>query len=61
MLTLERDRGMNEDVKGQRDKINEGKHDAHAALRYIHQFPVRFIPPVEYVPELEPDDPDVNY
>ena len=61
LRTIERDRGMNEDIKGERDKINEGKHDAHAALRYIHQFPVRWIAPVERVPEYQPDDPDINY
>jgi phage terminase large subunit-like protein len=61
MRTLERDRAQDEDIRGERDKINEGKHDTHACLRYIHQFPVRWIEPVEYVPEYEPDNPDINY
>jgi phage terminase large subunit-like protein len=61
MRTLERERGLNEDTKGERDKINEGKHDTHACLRYIHQFPVRWIEPVEDVPEYVPDNPDINY
>jgi len=55
METMERDMGYNEDVKGIRDKIAEAKHDAHAALRYIHQRPVRWLPPhdpvFEYVEE----------
>jgi phage terminase large subunit-like protein len=38
--TLERDTFANEDKQGQKDKIKEGKHHLHAALRYIFQFPV---------------------
>lgn len=49
--TLERDSYTNEDIKGQRDKIREGPHDAHAATRYIHQYPVRWMPPIEDVPQ----------
>lgn len=33
--TMERDRGIQEDKKGARDKILESKHHLHAALRYI--------------------------
>lgn len=61
METLERDMGNNEDLKGVRDKINEGKHDAHACLRYAHQRPMRWMPPVEEIPEYVPDNETVNY
>ena len=35
--TLQRDTWANEDIKGKKDKIAEGMHDHHAALRYIMQ------------------------
>ena len=50
MKFLERDSYPNEDDKGKRDKIKEGKWDLHACLRYIHQRNVRWIPPEEKVP-----------
>jgi len=49
--TLERDTYANEDIKGPKDKIREGKHHLHAALRYIFQFPVNWYPEVHYAPE----------
>jgi phage terminase large subunit-like protein len=49
--TLERDTYPNEDAKGPKDKIKEGKHHLHAALRYIFQFPVCWYPAVDEVPE----------
>jgi len=49
--TMERDRATNEDKSGVRDKIAEGKWDHHAALRYIHQRTVRWMPQQEDVPE----------
>lgn len=49
--TLERDTHANEDKKGPKDKILEGKHHLHAALRYIHQFPISYISETTYVPE----------
>lgn len=54
-MTLEREAYTNEDKKGMKDRINEGKHDAHAALRYIHQRHIRWLPPVqeEYIPQDE--------
>lgn len=55
METLERDQANNEDDKGIRDKIKEGKHDTHAALRYIHQRTVRWLPEQEEVPQYEED------
>lgn len=35
--TLQRDSNLNEEVKGKPDKIREGVHDHHAAMRYILQ------------------------
>lgn len=49
---MERDAFANEDDKGMRDKIKEGKWDLHACLRYIHQRPVRWIPSVTKLPDL---------
>jgi len=37
MRTLQRDAHKNEDVRGPKDAIQEGKHDHHAAMRYIFQ------------------------
>ena len=59
--TLERDAYVNEDVKGKRDKIMEGKHDAHAALRYVFQSRIGWIAPTEAVPEYEPVNANVGY
>lgn len=59
--TLERETYDNEDKKGMKDRIAEGKHDAHAALRYAHQRIMRWIPAVQEVPEYEPTDEAVNY
>lgn len=50
--SIERDTYSNEDKKGLKDRIQEGKWDLHACLRYIHQRPVVWIPPQEAVPEL---------
>lgn len=51
MKFLERDTYANEDEKGMKDKIKEGKWDLHACLRYIHQRPVVWMPPMESAPE----------
>ena len=51
--SLERETYENEDVKGTKDKIREGKHDAHAALRYVFQSTVPWLPPQASVPEYE--------
>jgi len=51
MESLEREMGANEDKKGIRDVIAEGRWDAHAALRYIFQGPVRWIPVQMAAPE----------
>ena len=37
MISLQRDSNLNEEVKGKPDKIREGVHDHHAAMRYILQ------------------------
>jgi hypothetical protein len=42
--TLQRDTFTNEDHRGHKDAIAEGKHDHHAALRYILQSPLRWYP-----------------
>lgn len=42
--TLQRDTFTNEDHRGPKDAIAEGKHDHHAALRYILQSPLSWHP-----------------
>lgn len=54
--TLEREAYSNEDKKGMKDRINEGKHDAHAALRYVHQRVIRWLPPLEQQPNHEDEE-----
>ncbi len=63
MLTLERDVALNEEKKGQRDKIMEGKHHFHAALRYVFQFPIRYIESDygRHIPEYKPESMALNY
>lgn len=51
--TLERETYANEDIKGPKDRISEGRHHHHAALRYISQFPVNWYPEVVTAPEPE--------
>jgi len=51
MRTLEREKYANEDIKGEKDAIAEGKHDAHACLRYLHQMNLGWLPPAQRVPE----------
>jgi hypothetical protein len=52
MKSLERDTFTNEEDKGMKDRIKEGKWDFHACLRYLHQRPIIWLPPVETVPEV---------
>lgn len=54
--TLERDTYANEDVNGPKDRIREGKHHYHAALRYIFQFPLGWWPEIDVVPDFEYQD-----
>ena len=44
LQTLERDQGLNESKRGVKDRIKEGPKDLHAALRYIFQRPLEFVP-----------------
>jgi hypothetical protein len=44
MKTMEKDSFSNPD-KGPKDKILEGKHHYHAAMRYPYQFPMNWVPP----------------
>lgn len=59
--TMERDAHANEDDKGVKDKIKEGKWDAHAAMRYIFQARTPWLPPVEATPEYEPVNGNIGY
>jgi hypothetical protein len=45
--TLERARGLQEERRGEQDKINEGNKDKHAALRYAYQGHLVWIDPEE--------------
>ncbi len=54
MKRLEREKSRNEDKVGKKDKISEGKHDYHAALRYVHQVHLNWFPPMQKVPEYKP-------
>jgi hypothetical protein len=49
---MERHMIRNEEKVGIKDQIVEGKFDAHACLRYVHQSPVNWIPEVVPVPEM---------
>jgi hypothetical protein len=51
MMSIERDTYANEDSKGKKDRIKEGKWDLHACLRYIYQRTVRWLPPQEKMVE----------
>ncbi len=59
--TMERDTYTNEDVKGVKDRIQEGPHDLHAALRYCFQWPMSWYPQIERVPEPEYADAGALY
>lgn len=49
--TLERDTYANEDEKGLKDRIKEGRHHLHAAMRYLFQFPLNWYALMDNVPE----------
>ncbi|MFQ5687300.1 MAG: hypothetical protein ACE5GV_11620 [Candidatus Scalindua sp.] len=59
--TMERDVYSNEDKKGIKDRIAEGRHDAHAALRYAHQRHMNWIPIMKNIPEYKPISQAVGY
>lgn len=46
LRTLQKD-SFADPEKGPKDKIKEGRHHYHAAMRYPHQFPMNWIPPVD--------------
>ena len=52
--TMERDKGVQEDRKGARDKILESKHHLHAALRYIFMQTLNWRSVQQYFTELLP-------
>ena len=56
--SMERDTFANEDIKGPKDRILEGKHHLHAGLRYIFQHPLKWYPEIieTYIPRLLPKD-----
>jgi phage terminase large subunit-like protein len=58
---MERDSYANEDKKGQKDTILEGRWDNHACFRYVNQRVVNWLPPAEKVPEYEPDNENTGY
>lgn len=53
-LSLERDAYENEDERGIKDRIAEGRHDEHAALRYIFQGMPYWFPPETELSPVEP-------
>ena len=58
MRTLQRDTFQNEDIRGLKDKIQEGVHDHHACVRYILQNKLRWYAntvnlPQPYIPDEE--------
>lgn len=54
--TLEREKGINEEKKGLKDQIAEGKKDRHAAARYISQGNPQFIPVESEAVEEQPEE-----
>lgn len=56
--TLERDRAQNEEKRGQRDKILEGKKDRHAALRYVFQGQLEWVAPDDDAPTRSDEEED---
>jgi hypothetical protein len=58
MRTLEREQFSNEDERGEKDKIKEGKHHLHAAYRYAEQYPINFYEEVTNIPQVVMGDED---
>lgn len=54
--TLERDKGLQEERRGERDKINEGNKDRHAALRYAYQGQLAWLDSDEMTDSAPSDD-----
>jgi len=59
--SMERDAAVHEEKSGVRDRIREGPHDLHACLRYIYQYPIRWVPEQQYVPELQDEGAVATY
>lgn len=59
--TLQKDSYVDEDRKGQKDAILEGKHDLHAALRYILQSHLYWWPHNSVVPTFNMPDPEAGF
>ena len=51
--TLERDTYADEDKNGPKDRIKEGKHHLHSALRFIFQFHCNWYPAQDVTPQPE--------
>jgi hypothetical protein len=58
MRTMERDAWSDEDRRGTKDKIMEGRHDRHAAMRYVFQWPLSYWTEQQSLPELVYQDAD---
>lgn len=61
MRTLQRDVFGNADVKGIKDAIQEGKHDHHAAMRYIFQSRLGWYPHENNRQEFALPDPEAGF
>jgi len=59
--TLERDTFPNEENQGTKDKIKEGKHHLHAALRYLFQYPLVWYPEMFEIPQYQMYDEAACY
>lgn len=61
MQTLTREQYRDESKQGKKDKVAEGKHHNHAALRYIYQLGPRYFEPMAEPYDLPPMDEAVGY
>lgn len=59
--TLTREKYRDESRQGQKDKVAEGRHHHHAALRYIYQVGPYYFEPMTAPDELPPMDDAVGY
>lgn len=59
--TLDRDTYRNEDIKGPKDKIREGKRHRHACVRYVFQLAPCWIPEKEKTRSYIPDNKYIGY
>ena len=61
MQTLTREQYRDESKQGKKDKVAEGKHHHHAALRYIYQLGPAYFEPMTEPDDLPPMDEAVGY